>query len=167
MNTRSLTLIIGAAMLAVLGAACVTSRSEGPPKRGEPQIVEPGEPAGSTSPPITIIDTIDPDVCSFIHNINACFSEGQPPVDIPLGDYMDLYFKAKQDLGERTGEDHLGAKIKSVEKVEWNDSSLGNPEPGAFYLQVITPGFKMVLESGGQFHTYHTSLDRVVFVGSS
>ena len=55
-------------------------------------------------------------------------------------------------------------QIKSVEKVDWNDSSLGAPEEGMVYLQVITPGFKLVLEAEGELYTYHTSNDRVVFV---
>lgn len=71
---------------------------------------------------------------------------------------------AVQDLSDRTGEDRFGAKMKSVERVDWNDASLGNPELGMGYAKVITPGFQLVLESEGEFHTYHTSLNRVVFV---
>ena len=176
MRAKMSILIIAAAILGVIGAACVSSRPEGPPQQLEPQVVgirvptgpdEPVEPDASASGMITILDTIDPNECSFIHNINACFSDGLPPADIPLGEYMDVYFMAKQDLSDRTGEDHFGAKINGVERVDWNDASLGNPEAGAFYAQVITPGFRLVLESGGAFHTYHTSLDRVVFVESN
>ena len=168
-------MILVTAMFGLLGTACLT-RTEGPSQQPEPEVrlevkpygyVKPLSPAASTNPPITILDTIDPDKCSFIHNINACFSDGQPPADIPLGDYMDVYFKAVQDLNDRTGEDRFGAKMKSVERVDWNDASLGNPEPGMGYIQVITPGFKLVLESEGEFHTYHTGLNRVVFVESN
>ena len=44
----------------------------------------------------------------------------------------------------------------AVEAVEWPDSSLGCPEPGNAYLQVLTPGYRVVLEAGGQQVTYHT-----------
>lgn len=172
MKARMSILIIASAMLAIFGAACIT-RTEGSAQQPEPQIVGTdrldgsGEPVEPPGPPITIIDNMDPDECSFIHNINACFTDGQPPAGIALGDYMDVYFKAKEELSRRTGEDHFGAKIKSVERVNWNNSSLGKPEPGSYYLQVITPGFKLVLDSDGAFHTYHTSLDSVVFVESN
>ncbi|MEX1194284.1 MAG: hypothetical protein WD904_00570 [Dehalococcoidia bacterium] len=48
--------------------------------------------------------------------------------------------------------------VVSVEYTEWPDSSLGNPEPDMAYLQVITPGFKIVLAAGGQQYEYHTDL---------
>ncbi|MCH8827152.1 MAG: hypothetical protein IIB16_09365 [Chloroflexi bacterium] len=35
------------------------------------------------------------------------------------------------------------------------------------FAQVITPGFKLVMDSDGALHTYHTSLDSVVFVESN
>lgn len=128
----------------------------------EPGLGEPTRPVTSEPPvqsgPITSIDDINPDECNFIHNINACFVDGQPPEGIPLGEYTNVYFLAREDLGAGT------VKIKSVEKVDWNDSSLGAPEEGMVYLQVITPGFKLVLEVEGDLYTYHTSNDRVVFV---
>ena len=123
-----------------------------------------GEPGGISQPPISILDTIDANECNFIHSINACFSDGQPPEGIPLDEYMDLYFLAREDLAERFDFNPLTIKISDVEKVEWSDSSLGNPEPGMLYSQVITPGTRLVLESDGATFTYHTSQDRVVFV---
>lgn len=48
--------------------------------------------------------------------------------------------------------------ITSVEYVDWPDSSLGNPQPDMSYAQVITPGFKIVLEAGGQAYEYHADL---------
>ena len=55
-------------------------------------------------------------------------------------------------------------KIRDAERVEWSDSSLGQPEPGMSYAQVITPGFKLTLQSGDQTFLYHTGGGRVVFV---
>lgn len=48
--------------------------------------------------------------------------------------------------------------VVSVEYTEWPDSSLGNPQPDMAYAQVITPGFKMLLEVSGQQYEYHTDL---------
>ena len=115
-------------------------------------------------PPVSILDTINPDECSFVHNIDACFSDGSVPEGVLLDEYMDLYLVSRGDLSERTGVEPEFIKIKSVENVEWNDSSLGNPEPGMLYLQVITPGFRLVLEAKDKLYTYHTSMDRTVLV---
>ena len=122
------------------------------------------EQAGTSQPPISILDTIDANECNFIHSINACFSDGRPPEGMSLDEYMDLYFLAREDLAERFDFNPLTIKISAIEKVEWSDSSLGNPEPGMFYTQALVPGSRLVLESNGNTYTYHTSKDRVVFV---
>ena len=118
----------------------------------------------SVQPPVSILDTINSDECSFVHNINSCFSDGRAPEGVLLNDYMDLYLVSRYDLSEHTGVEAEFIKIKSVEPAEWNDSSLGNPEPGMVYLQVITPGFRLVLEAKGELYTYHTSMNRTVLV---
>lgn len=48
-------------------------------------------------------------------------------------------------------------EVVEFEAVEWNDSSLGCPKPGLMYLQVITPGYRVVLAHGDEQATYHTS----------
>ena len=132
--------------------------------------IEPGqgesqqEPGNISQPPITIIDNMDPNECNFIHNINACFSDGRPPEGMPLDEYMALYFLGREDLADRFDFNPLTIKISAVESVEWSDSSLGNPEPGTFYTQAVVPGYRLVLESDGATYTYHAGKDRVVFV---
>jgi hypothetical protein len=46
--------------------------------------------------------------------------------------------------------------VVSVEAVEWPDASLGCPQPGMSYAQVITPGYRVVLEASGEQYEYHT-----------
>lgn len=48
--------------------------------------------------------------------------------------------------------------VVSAEYTEWPDASLGNPQDGLAYAQVITPGFKILMEAGGQQYEYHTDL---------
>jgi hypothetical protein len=50
--------------------------------------------------------------------------------------------------------------VTSIEAVEWSDSSLGCPRPGMMYLQVITPGFRVILQAQGQAYEYHTDQRR-------
>ena len=39
--------------------------------------------------------------------------------------------------------------------VEWSDTSLGCPEPGMAYAEVITPGYLIRLAAGDQLFEYH------------
>lgn len=52
--------------------------------------------------------------------------------------------------------------VLSFEQVVWPDSSLGAPRPGQAYLQVLTPGYRVVLAAGGQNYVYHTDMGRRV-----
>lgn len=65
--------------------------------------------------------------------------------------------QVKNDLDQKTGVSLEKIRILEVEAVEWPDSSLGCGEPGAVYLPVITPGFRIILEADGQIYSYHTN----------
>ena len=51
--------------------------------------------------------------------------------------------------------------VGEVEAVTWPDASLGCPEPGMMYAQVLTPGYRFTLQSGGTLYRYHTGGDVV------
>ena len=65
---------------------------------------------------------------------------------------------ATADLAERTGLAASEVRLVSMEAVDWNDTSLGCPQEGYMYAQVITPGFRMILSVQGQQYEYHTDL---------
>jgi hypothetical protein len=70
---------------------------------------------------------------------------------------------AREDLAETLGLSPEEIRLVSVEAVEWSDASLGCPQPGMMYAQVITPGFRVTLEAGGETYEYHTDTgDHVV-----
>jgi hypothetical protein len=48
-------------------------------------------------------------------------------------------------------------EVVAIEPTEWPNSSLGCPQPGRAYLQIITPGYRVVLAAGGQQYEYHTN----------
>lgn len=75
---------------------------------------------------------------------------------------QDLVKQAKEDLSERLNIAADEIVVESVEAVEWRDSSLGCPKPGMQYLQVITPGYRIILSASGQEYDYRTSLQDVV-----
>ncbi|MFO7741722.1 MAG: hypothetical protein R6X31_05335 [Anaerolineae bacterium] len=55
-------------------------------------------------------------------------------------------------------------EVKSVEPKEFSDASLGVPEPGRSYAQVIVPGYVIRLEANGEVYEYHAAGERVVLV---
>jgi len=61
-----------------------------------------------------------------------------------------------QDLG--VAEDRIA--VDTIRAVDWRDSSLGCPQPGRAYLQVITPGHRITLRVDGQFHFVHEANGR-------
>jgi len=90
-----------------------------------------------------------------------------PQVVVPAGSPVEKIVNvAKADLAERLGIAEEAIAVASIEEMEWPDSGLGCPQPGMMYLQVITPGFRIVLTAGGQEYKYHTDLVRAVFCSS-
>lgn len=83
-------------------------------------------------------------------------------VEIPPGSEA-LIARAIEDLVQ--GQALASAdevRLVSVEAREWPDTSLGCPKEGFMYAQVITPGFQILLEAGGQQYDYHTDLNQTV-----
>ena len=70
--------------------------------------------------------------------------------------------QATDDLAARLGVKATQIDVVEVKEVEWPDASLGCPEPGMMYAQVITPGYRIVLEAEGKTYEYHTDADRTV-----
>jgi hypothetical protein len=67
-----------------------------------------------------------------------------------------LVQRARQALADRLGLDLEEVSVESVEEVTWPDSALGCPAPGMMYLQVLTPGYRIVLAAEGEEYAYHT-----------
>jgi hypothetical protein len=44
----------------------------------------------------------------------------------------------------------------------WPDSSLGCPQPGMAYSQVLTPGYLIQLQADNRVYEYHTDADQLV-----
>jgi hypothetical protein len=81
-----------------------------------------------------------------------------PVLDESLKSLID---QAKEDLSERLGVELAVINLVSAEAVSWPDGSLGCPEKGMAYAQVITPGYLIVLEVNNVDYEYHASRDTV------
>lgn len=69
---------------------------------------------------------------------------------------------AKEDLAQRLSISTDQISLVEATEVEWSDSSLDCPQPDMVYLQVITPGFRILLESSGKVYEYHSNRDAYV-----
>jgi len=72
--------------------------------------------------------------------------------------------RARSKLAEQLGVGVGEIAVQSVEATEFSDTSLGVPQPGQAYAQVITPGYTIKLVVNGVTYEYHGSNDRVVLV---
>ena len=100
--------------------------------------------------------------CSLLSNQDSGSSEA--PVPLSSEDIDSLVMLAKFDLALKTGADIEKMDVESVEEFNFSDASLGVPEPGAEYTQVITPGYIIILYAEGETYEYHASGERVVQV---
>lgn len=71
--------------------------------------------------------------------------------------------QARADLAQRSGIPADQIVVSSVQAVTWPDSSLGCPQPGMAYAQVLTSGYLILLEAGGDVYEYHASRTASVF----
>ena len=89
-----------------------------------------------------------------------------PPAVAPLAsavpdanvgpDQQQAVAAAVQDAAARLGVAANELSVQQVEAREWGDSSLGCPQPGNLYSQIVTPGFVIVLNSRGKQLEYHS-----------
>ena len=100
--------------------------------------------------------------CSLSSNQDS--GPNDPPVLLSSEDIDSLVMLAKFDLALKTGADIEKMDVESVKEFDFADASLGVPEPGVEYTQVITPGYIIILYAEGKTYEYHASGERVVQV---
>ncbi len=64
--------------------------------------------------------------------------------------------QAKRALAQQVGVPPDQVAVVSATAVQWPDSSLGCPQPGFAYSQVVTPGYLIVLQAGGKTYEFHS-----------
>lgn len=78
-------------------------------------------------------------------------------VDDPV--LAKLIPQARADLAERLSISEDDVEVVRAERVTWRDSSLGCPEEGMFYMQMLTDGALIELAAGGKTYPYHSNLE--------
>ncbi len=75
-------------------------------------------------------------------------AEAQTVVDLVL-----------EDAAVQLDVDPQVISVTAIEAVDWPDSSLGCPEDGGVYAQVISPGYRITVSDGTATLEYHTGLN--------
>jgi hypothetical protein len=91
----------------------------------------------------------------------ACSTASPAPTPSPMPVLPEA--AAAVDAARQAAVTHLGVnpdqlQVSQVETRQWPDSSLGCPQPGQLYSQIVTPGFLVVLTSGPHQLEYHTDM---------
>ncbi|MEM9386598.1 MAG: hypothetical protein AAGA68_16185 [Pseudomonadota bacterium] len=76
------------------------------------------------------------------------------PLDSKTREIADL---ARGALATELSVDPVAIEVDTVKAMQWSDTSLGCPEPGFGYGQVITPGYRVTLRLDGVIHFVHTN----------
>jgi hypothetical protein len=101
----------------------------------------------------------------------ACSNAATAPTPSPVALPPDA--AGAVDAARQAAATHLGIgpdqlQVSQVEPHQWPDSSLGCPQPGQLYSQIVTPGFLVMLTSGSHQLEYHTDMrSRVVLCHES
>ncbi len=86
-------------------------------------------------------------IMALIAVCGAAFAATQPPI----------VEKARTDLAKRFKMQAKNIKVIEAKPVTWPDASLGMPEPGKVYAQVLTPGYQIILEARNTRYLYTAS----------
>ena len=80
---------------------------------------------------------------------------------------MDLQSLAHQVVGLHAQDfnvDQETITVLSSAEVTWSSGALGCPEPGMMYTTVLSPGYRVVIDQGGQQYEYHAGRDGNFFL---
>jgi hypothetical protein len=96
---------------------------------------------------------------------------GQPtagqPTPEPTSEINEATMKAMSELARQKLAEELEIGVDQIQVVSadptyWSDTSLGCPQPGMTYPQVMTPGYRVTLVVGNDVYTYHTDTKQTV-----
>jgi len=114
-------------------AAAESSTSEAPVSSEEPEMSETIDPAGTVEG----------------GNVEKVYIADEYPPEL-----TGIIGTTVEDLSHRLGVDLTAIRVVAVEEVTFSDASLGCPQPGMNYAQVVTDGMRVILEAKAVFYDY-------------
>lgn len=79
------------------------------------------------------------------------------------GEASQAVLDATADAVARTGIEAAAWQVVQVSTRVWPDASLGCPQPGALYAQILTPGYLIELRTGTRVLEYHAARGRTLY----
>ncbi len=131
-------------LLATVLAACAPS-------------APPAFPTASSKPAATLPPSVLPTLPPSILPTEAAPDAAAWPTGDQWKNAPVAALNAAADLAQRLKIDVNTIVLVSAEEVEWSDACLGIQQPEVMCAQVITPGYKVILEANGQQYEYHTN----------
>jgi hypothetical protein len=98
---------------------------------------------------------------------NSSYPAPGQPTPEPTSEINEATMKAMSELARQKLAEELEISVDQIQVVSadptyWSDTSLGCPQPGMTYPQVITPGYRVTLVVGSTLYTYHTDTKQTV-----
>lgn len=62
----------------------------------------------------------------------------------------------RDDLARRALVKPETITVVSATALDWPDGAMGCPKPGEMYMQMIVPGYRVVLQANGEKYAYHS-----------
>lgn len=72
---------------------------------------------------------------------------------------------AKKAVEAEEGSGMASLRVRQAEPVQWPDTSLGCAEEGMMYAQVITHGYRVLIQAGARLYRVHVGKGRAVICG--
>ncbi len=133
-------LLVAGVLLAITAAACTGGAASTPaasptgaPPASEPATLPVADPSKEILP-------VDP---------TSLPGDGVPPA---------IVAQAVNDAATRAGVDASVVTVVSADSVTWPNGAAGCPKMGFLYTDVITPGYRVVVEAGGTTYDYRGSV---------
>ena len=103
----------------------------------------------SVGPTATVVGVVPSDVPS-----RSATASGTTGSSGPIGLPASTIAPVVVDAAGRAGVTPDQVKVVSAESMTFPDGSLGCPEPGMAYTQMVVDGFKIVVEANGTTYDY-------------
>jgi hypothetical protein len=133
-------------------------------KTGESQKLSPLESQETpTHPPLDTLLLDIPTLTPFADPLSAPPTQGDITPMIPSTFNLEkLITKATEDLAQRLAISSSQISLINATEVMWPNASLGCPQDGMVYADVLTPGYLLILGYNGNTFEYHTGRDSAI-----
>ena len=110
----------------------------------------------------TVVLPADSDLFQFLQSPsgNGGASEtAAATASVTMTKFMEIEIAGRNLLADELDMDGAAPELMSIQRVDWNDSSLGCPQPGMSYAQAIVPGFTLTFGYQGDTIEVHSNGD--------